>query len=93
MSFVKASPSQYLVVGKKGNVENLGIAASAYLWRRSTYVLIPSTQQEAHFEMTQESSDGVPLRFKGIVIYRISKPEIASLPSVYRIQLGLRFRF
>ena len=78
MQFVKASPSQYLVVGEHGKTRNLGIAASAYLWRRSTYVLIPSTQQEANFEMTQESSDGVPLRFKGIVIYRISDPEIAS---------------
>ena len=78
MQFVKAKPSEYLVVGERGEIKNLGIAASAYLWRRSSYVFISSTQQEATFEMTQESSDGVPLRFKGIVIYRINAPEVAA---------------
>ncbi len=78
MRFVKAKPSEYLVIGESGEIKNLGIAASAYLWRRSSYVFISSTQQEATFEMTQESSDGVPLRFKGIVIYRISAPEVAA---------------
>ena len=78
MQFVKARPSEYLVVGESGEIKNLGIAASAYLWRKSSHVFISSTQQEATFEMTQESSDGVPLRFKGIVIYRINAPEVAA---------------
>lgn len=78
MRFVKAKPNEYLVVGENGEIKNLGIAASAYLWRKSSYVFISSTQQEATFEMTQESSDGVPLRFKGIVIYRINAPEVAA---------------
>jgi len=78
MRFVKARPSEYLVIGERGEIKNLGIAASAYLMRRASHVFISSTQQEATFEMTQESNDGVPLRFKGIVIYRISAPEVAA---------------
>jgi hypothetical protein len=78
MRFVKASPNEYLVVGRGGRVRNHGIAASAFLWPGATCVLVPSTQQEATFEMTQESKDSIPLRFKGIVIYRISDPEAAA---------------
>ncbi len=78
MAFVKTTPNQYLIVGRGGKVTNLGVAASAFLWPGSTYVLIPSTQQEATFEMTQESKDGIPLRFKGIVIYRVVDPLVAA---------------
>lgn len=78
MRFVKASPSEYLVVGRRGRIVNRGTAASALLWPGSTYVLVPSTQQEATFEMTQESKDSIPLRFKGIVIFRVVDPEVAA---------------
>jgi regulator of protease activity HflC (stomatin/prohibitin superfamily) len=75
MRFIKANPNQYLVVGRRGRVSNRGVAASAFLWPGSTFVLIPSTQQEATFEMTQESKDSIPLRFKGIVVYRVVDAE------------------
>jgi hypothetical protein len=78
MPFVKAKPNQYLVAGRNGVVKNYGTAASVFLWPNTTFVLIPSTQQEAVFEMTQESVDGIPLRFKGMVLYRISAPEIVA---------------
>jgi hypothetical protein len=78
MRFVKANPNEYLVVGRHGRVTNRGTAASAWLWPGSTCVLVPSTQQEAAFEMTQESKDSIPLRFKGIVIYHITDPVIAA---------------
>jgi hypothetical protein len=78
MRFVKAGPSEYLVIGRRGRIINRGTAASAFLWPGSTYVLVPSTQQEATFEMTQESKDSIPLRFKGIVIYRVVDPEVAA---------------
>jgi hypothetical protein len=42
------------------------------------YVLVPSTKQEATFEFTQETRDGIPLRFKGIIIYRITDPMAAA---------------
>jgi hypothetical protein len=74
MPFVQATPNQFLLVGRGGKVVNLGIAASAFIWPGSTYVCIPSHQQEATFEMTQESRDGIPLRFKGLVIYRVTDP-------------------
>jgi len=78
MPFVKANPNEFLVVGRRGKITNRGLAASAFLWPGSTFVLIPSTQQEATFEMTQESKDSIPLRFKGIVVYRITDPEAAA---------------
>lgn len=74
MAFAIASPSKYLVVGYKGKVTNKGCGTRVFLWPGTTFVLIPSTKQEAHFEMTQETKDGIPLRFKGIVIYRIVDP-------------------
>src|SRR5262245_65350007 len=78
MPFVKASPNEFLVVGRRGKVTNRGLAASAFLWPGATHVLVPSTQQEATFEMTQESKDSIPLRFKGIVIYRVTDPGAAA---------------
>jgi hypothetical protein len=42
------------------------------------YVLVPSTKREATFEFTQETRDGIPLRFKGIIIYRIIDPMAAA---------------
>jgi regulator of protease activity HflC (stomatin/prohibitin superfamily) len=78
MPFIKAKPNQYLVAGRNGVVKNYGTAVSTFLWPNTTFVLIPSTQQEAAFEMTQESTDGIPLRFKGMVLYRISAPEIVA---------------
>jgi regulator of protease activity HflC (stomatin/prohibitin superfamily) len=78
MPFVKAQPNEYLVVGRSGKITSRGLAASAFIWPGSTYVLIPSTQQEATFEMTQESKDCIPLRFKGIVIYHVAHAELAA---------------
>ena len=78
MPFVKVKPNEYLVVGRGGKSINYGTAVGKFLWPGTTYVVIPSTQQETSFEMTQESLDGIPLRFKGIVVYRISLPEVAA---------------
>jgi hypothetical protein len=78
MRFVKANPHEFLVVGRRGRITNRGPAASAFLWPGSTHVLVPSTQQEATFEMTQESKDSIPLRFKGIVVYRVVNPALAA---------------
>jgi flotillin len=79
MAFATASPNKYLVVGHNGKVINKGTGIQVFLWPGSTYVLIPSTKQEALFEMTQETRDGIPLRFKGIVIYRITDPVTTSM--------------
>lgn len=75
MFFAQANPNEYLVIGHNGKVVNRGTGIRVFLWPGSTYVLIPSTKQEATFEMTQETRDGIPLHFKGIVIYRITHPE------------------
>ncbi len=78
MPSVKAGPNQYLLVGRKGTLENRGSAVSVFLRPGTIFVLVPSTKQEAAFEFTQETRDGIPLRFKGIVIYRIIDPGAAA---------------
>jgi hypothetical protein len=75
---VRAGPNQYLLVGQKGVLENRGSAVQRYLRPGSIYVLVPSTKQEAAFEFTQETKDGVPLRFKGTFIYRVADPVAAA---------------
>jgi hypothetical protein len=78
MAHVKAGPNEYLVVGRGGKLRNLGTAIRTFLLPGSVHVILPSIKQEASFEMTHESKDGIPLRFKGIVIYRITDPVAAA---------------
>lgn len=74
MPFVRALPNQYLLAGRGGRLENRGTAVHVFLAPGTVWVLVPSTKQEATFEFTQETRDGIPLRFKGIVVYRITDP-------------------
>ena len=74
MAIVRAGPNEYLLVGRKGVLENRGSAVTTFLRPGTIYVLVPSTKQEAAFEFTQETKDGVPLRFKGTFLYRIHDP-------------------
>lgn len=78
MPVVRAGPNQYLLVGRKGVLENRGSAVQVILRPGTVYVLIPSTKQEAAFEFTQETRDGIPLRFKGSILYRITDPAAAA---------------
>ena len=78
MPVVRAGPNQYLLVGRRGALENRGSAVHAFLRPGTIYVLVPSTKQEASFEFTQETKDGIPLRFKGTVLYRITDPGSAA---------------
>jgi hypothetical protein len=78
MPNVKAGPGEYLLVGRKGVVENRGTAVGAWLWPGTIYVRVPSSKVEAAFEFTQETRDGIPLRFKGIFVYRVTDPVVAA---------------
>lgn len=78
MAFVKAGPNEFLLVGRGGKLENRGTAVQTFVRPGSVTVLVPSTKQEATFEFTQETNDGIPLRFKGIVLYRITDPLAAA---------------
>lgn len=78
MPFVRANPNQYLLTGRDGRLLNRGSAVQRFLWPGTVYVLVPSTKQEAQFAFTQETRDGIPVRFKGIVIYRITDPIAAA---------------
>jgi hypothetical protein len=66
------------LVGRNGSLENRGSAVTTFLRPGSIFVLVPSTKNEAAFEFTQETKDGVPLRFKGTFIYRIDDPVAAA---------------
>ena len=78
MPVVRAGPNEYLLIGRRGTLENRGSAVRAVLMPGAIYVLVPGTKQEARFEFTQETKDGIPLRFKGIIIYRITDPIAAA---------------
>jgi len=78
MPFVKAGSGEYLLVGKGGTLENKGTAIQTWLRPGSIYIRVPSTKVEAAFEFTQETTDGIPLRFKGIFVYRVTDPMIAA---------------
>ncbi len=78
MRYVKTHANEFLVVGRRGRLRNLGTAAGAWLLPGSTCVRVPGTKQEAAFAMTQESEDGIPLRFKGLVLYRVVDPLAAA---------------
>lgn len=89
MEFVKATPNEYLVVAKNGKIKNLGVARSTFLWPGNSHILVPSTQIEAEFAMTQETKDGISLRFKGIVVYHISNPELSALKFDFSSDKGI----
>lgn len=89
MPVVNAGPDQFLLVGRKGTLENRGSAVHAVLRPGSIFVLVPSSKQEAAFEFTQETRDGIPLRFKGIVIFRITDPVAAARQFDFRSAAGL----
>ena len=78
MFVVRAGPNQYLLTGRGGRLENRGSAVQAIVGPGTVYVLVPSTKQEAAFEFTQETRDGIPLRFKGIIVYRLTDPVAAA---------------
>jgi SPFH domain / Band 7 family. len=90
MPIVRAGPNQYLLVGRGGRLENRGSAVQAFLLPGAIYVLVPATKQEASFEFTQETNDGIPLRFKGIVIYRITDPLAAARLFDFQTGNGVR---
>lgn len=78
MPFVRAGPNAFLLVGRHGQLENRGSALQVWLRPGTIYVLVPGTKQEAAFEFTQETRDGIPLRFKGSFVYRITDPGAAA---------------
>jgi hypothetical protein len=78
MPIVRTKPSEFLVAAERGRLVNRGAAASRFLPKRTAWVKIPGDQQEARFEMTQETRDGIPLRFKGSAVLRIVRPEAAA---------------
>ena len=89
MAFGKANPNEYLVVGENGKIVNYGTGVNVFLWPGTIWVVIPATKQEATFEMTQETKDGIPLHFKGIVVYRIIDPAAAAQSFNFTGRTGL----
>ena len=89
MPNVTAGPNQYLLVGRRGRLENRGSAVHAWLWPGTIFVVVPGSKQEAEFAFTQETKDGIPLRFKGIIIYRVTDPVAAAALFDFRTEAGV----
>lgn len=89
MPIVRAGPDEYLLIGRSGRLENRGSAVRAFLLPGAIHVVVPASKQEATFEFTQETKDGIPLRFKGIVVYRIVEPIAAARQFDFRHPAGL----
>lgn len=90
MPIIRTKPSEYLVVAEKGRLANLGPAVRLWLRRGRPFVKVPGDQQEACFEMTQETRDGIPLRFKGIAVFRIESPALTAQRFDFTTSTGLQ---
>lgn len=86
---IKSNSNEYLLISKNGVVINKGRAASHVVMPGISYTIVSAAQQKSNFAMTQESKDGISLRFKGVVIYHVEKPEIASLHFDFNTSNGL----
>ncbi|MDQ7823493.1 MAG: SPFH domain-containing protein [Candidatus Eremiobacteraeota bacterium] len=75
---ITAKPSECLIIIKDGKMQNMGNGASVVVYPWDSFVFVPTTTMEYCFQMHQESVDGITLRFKGIVIYRITDVELAA---------------
>lgn len=74
MRFIQARADEFLVTSRAGRLTKRGPGSSALVLPGATWVKVSGAKQEACFAMTQESRDGLPLRFKGVVIYRVVDP-------------------
>ncbi|MFH1811676.1 MAG: SPFH domain-containing protein [Pseudomonadota bacterium] len=74
MRRIRAKPSEFLVVSRNGLLRNVGLGGRAWLWPGVAAVRVPGSKQETLFAMTQETRDGIPLRFKGEVQFRVVDP-------------------
>ena len=90
MPIIRTKPSEYLVTAEHGKLMNRGAAARLFLRRKTPFVKVPGDQQEACFEMTQETRDGIPLRFKGIAVFRIITPALTAQLFDFTSQTGLQ---
>jgi len=77
MRFIKSKANEFLVVSKNGELKNLGVASSKFILPGQVATFVPARQFKTNFAMTQETKDGIALRFKGVIIYRIIHPETA----------------
>jgi flotillin len=75
---ITALPCESLLIIRRRKLVNLGNGASCILFPGDSYALVPTTTVEHTWQMHQESWDGIKLRFRGIVIYRIVDVERAA---------------
>ena len=74
MRRVQSKPNEFLVVGRRGKLRDLGLGSSAVVWPWTSFVTVSAARREAPFELTQETRDGIPLRMKGVIVYRVVDP-------------------
>ncbi len=74
MRRIQSKPSEFLVMGRGGKLRDLGLGASTIVWPWTSFATVSAARREAPFELTQETRDGIPLRMKGVVMYRVVDP-------------------
>jgi hypothetical protein len=89
MMIAKSNANEYLLIGKNGELYNKGRATFAFLFPGQSATIVPASQQKTSFAMTQESEDGISLRFKGVVIYHIENPETTALKFDFSSSKGI----
>ena len=74
--FVGAKPSEYLVVYRKGALDERrgGQGARIWKWPSDSIAIVPTTLKEVVFKANQITQDNVDVRVRGMVVYRISDP-------------------
>ena len=87
---VKAHSNESLILIRKGKYTNLGIGVSCKVFRNDNYAIVPVTNVQTDFQMEQQSLDGITLKFKGIVVFRIVKPESACLNFNFAAESGIQ---
>ncbi len=71
---INAKINESLIVNRQGKIFNMGSGGSARIFQKDSYVMVPMNNQNITFQMSQTSNDGIDLRYKGILSYRISDP-------------------
>ncbi len=77
--FVTAKPSEYLIVVRRGTIDNRlsGQGMRVWKWPWHAVAVVPTTLQQIDFVADQVTRERVGVSVSGIAVYRIVQPEIA----------------
>lgn len=74
---ITASPSEFLVCMRRGQVVASGQGASCFKWPWDSVAVVPTTVQRLQFTADQVTAEKVGVEVTGLAVYRIAEPLIA----------------